>query len=91
MLDRGRNTQNRPEIDRNRPGILGLISSSLGADLGPKSTISGRILKSFRGPRTDAPLAKGSWQGRSQLAAQDGRFTLSVDVFLRKDFGLSGS
>ncbi len=31
------------------PGVFGLASSGLGADLGPKSMISGRILNSFRG------------------------------------------
>ncbi len=46
--------RNRSEIDRNRfvsdcPGIWGLVSSGLGADLDPKSTISGRILKNSPG------------------------------------------
>ncbi len=52
--------RNRSEIGRNRfgpvcghlPGhyFIGLASSGLGADLGPKSMILGRILKSVLGP-----------------------------------------
>ncbi len=36
------------------PGIFGLASSGFGAAVGPKSKISGRILKSFRGPLSSA-------------------------------------
>ncbi len=36
------------------PGLLGLASSGFGAELGPKSTIPSRILKSFRGPFSSA-------------------------------------
>ena len=47
---------------KNNNNILGLASSGLGADLGPKSTIFGRILKSFPGhfslaePGVSAPI-----------------------------------
>jgi hypothetical protein len=46
------------------PGIFGLASSGLGADLGPNSQTFGWILKSFPGPfssdETRAPF-KNSW------------------------------
>ncbi len=50
-----RKPRNRSEIVRNQigpvcPGIFGLVSSASGADWGPKSAISWRILGSFRGP-----------------------------------------
>ncbi len=37
------------------PGVFGLVSCGLGAE-GPKSTIPGRILKSFRGPLSSAEV-----------------------------------
>ena len=54
--------RNRSEIDRNRfvpvcghcPGHFWLGFVRFGADLDPKSTISGRILKSFPGPFSSA-------------------------------------
>ncbi len=54
--------RSRSEIDGNWfvrfadtvPGILGLVSFGFGTDWGPKSAISGRILKSFPGPFSSA-------------------------------------
>ena len=52
------------------PGILGSASSGLGADSGPKSTILGRILKSFLGPCSSAEDALGRAVGA--LSRYDG-------------------
>ena len=41
------------------PGIFGLVSSGLDSDLGPKSAIPGRILKSIPGPFSSAELWRG--------------------------------
>ncbi len=57
VLDRGRNTRNRSEIVWNRFGaglwappraFLAWLRPAWGGDLGPKSTIFGRIFKVFR-------------------------------------------
>ncbi len=42
------------------PGILGLVSFGVGADLGPKLTIFGRIIKSVRGPFSSADKSSGT-------------------------------
>ncbi len=64
VLDRGRNTPKPApksigiglwcRFVGTAPGILSLASSGLAADLGPNSTISGRILKSCPGPCSSA-------------------------------------
>ncbi len=64
VLENLETPRNRSEIDRNRflpvcghaPRILVLASSGLGAYLGPKSAIPGRILKSVRGPFSSAEV-----------------------------------
>ncbi len=64
VLDRGRNTETGPKsigigscrFVGTALGIIGLALSGLGADVGPKSTISGRILKSFPGPVSSAEI-----------------------------------